>query len=86
MADAYDVSSAETEILNAIEYVKSVSKSKAPVKNIHKYMIKYKSDVNEELLKGLIEQIEEKEVIKIVVMLQNLTTIEQSKIRVDNAQ
>lgn len=45
-----------------------------------------KSDVNEELLKGLIEQIEEKEVIKIVVMLQNLTTIEQSKIRVDNAQ
>ena len=86
MADAYDVSSAETEISNAIEYVKSVSKSKASVKNIHKYMIKYKSDVNEELLKGLIEQIEEKEVIKIVVMLQNLTTIEQSKIRVDNAQ
>lgn len=86
MADAYDVSNAETEILNAIEYVKSVSKSKASVKNIHKYMIKYNSDVNEELLKGLIEQIEEKEVIKIVVMLQNLTIIEQSKIRVGNAK
>lgn len=86
MADAYDVSNAETEILNAIEYVKTVSKSKASVKNIHKYMIKYNSDVNEELLKGLIEQIEEKEVIKIVVMLQNLTIIEQSKIRVGNAK
>lgn len=86
MANAHDVSSAETEILNATEYVKSVSKSKASVKNIHKYMIKYNSDVNEELLKGLIEQIEEKEVIKIVVMLQNLTITEQSKICVDNAQ
>lgn len=29
-----------TKILNAIEYVKSVSKKRASVKYIHKYMIK----------------------------------------------
>ena len=83
MADVCDTSSAETEILNAIEYVKSVRKKK---ENIHKYMIKHNSDVNEELLKRLIEHLEEKEVIKIVVMIRNLTIIEQSKIRVDNIQ
>ena len=51
MTDGCDTGNAETEILNAIAYVKNVSQKEASVKNIH--MIKHTSNVNKELLKGL---------------------------------
>ena len=51
MMDRCDTGNAETEILNAIAYIKNVSQKEAPVKNIH--MIKHNSNVNKELLKGL---------------------------------
>ena len=51
MMGGCDTGNAETEILNAIAYIKNVSQKEAPVKNIH--MIKHNSNVNKELLKGL---------------------------------
>ena len=51
MMGGCDTGNAETEILNAIAYIKNASQKEASVKNIH--MIKHNSNVNKELLKGL---------------------------------
>ena len=51
MMGGCDTGNAETEILNAIAYIKNVSQKEASVKNTH--MIKHNSNVNKELLKGL---------------------------------